>query len=263
MAEQKKTVDVTSGIGTLSFPRVFPSTAGVKKKDGVTKVYDLQFLIPKTDREQARALLKAIAEVGQAKWGDNWKKVRTPLRDADKEKDELTDDGTTTKGEKYPERLGHWFINCRSEKPVAVVDRTRNIITDPEQIYAGVKAKVSINFYPYSVEGNHGVGAGLNGVQKIADGEPIGGGGKPAVESMFDLLDDDDLGLDDDADPLADEPEPAAKPAPAKKAAAKKAPAKKAAPKPAPEPEDDLSDLEGEGEVGVEDDLYADLDADL
>lgn len=239
MATEKVTVDLTTGIGILSFPHVFKETASTNDK-GET-VYDIQFIIPKSQREDVRAILKAIKTVGEAKWGDKWKQVRTPLRDGDAEKDELTEDGTS-KEEKYPERLGCYFMNARSTKPVGVYDRQRNPILDQNDLYGGCKGKIAVTFYPYSNSGNHGVGVGLSGVQKVADGEPFGGG-RPSVESMFDILeDDDDLGLD--PDDLGDEADET--PAPAKKAAkksAKKAAAKKADPD--------------------EDDLYADLDDDI
>lgn len=239
MATEKVTVDLTTGIGILSFPHVFKETASLNDK-GET-VYDIQFIIPKSQREDVRAILKAIKTVGEAKWGDKWKQVRTPLRDGDAEKDELTEDGTS-KEEKYPERLGCYFMNARSTKPVGVYDRQRNPILDQNDLYGGCKGKIAVTFYPYSNSGNHGVGVGLSGVQKVADGEPFGGG-RPSVESMFDILeDDDDLGLD--PDDLGDEADET--PAPAKKAAkksAKKAAAKKADPD--------------------EDDLYADLDDDI
>lgn len=250
MASQNRVVkDITTGIGTFSFPHIFKETAS--KNDRGEVVYDIQFIIPKSQREDIREIMRAIKEVGEAKWGANWKKVRTPLRDGDAEKDELTEDGST-KGDKYPERLGCYFLNARSTKPVGVYDRQRNPILDADQVYAGCKGKIAVTFYPYSTSGNHGIGVGLNGVQKVADGEAIGGGGKPSVESMFDPLDDDDdLGLDDDLDTIEDDEVDEA-PAPAKKAAAKRAPAKKAAAKKAAAPvEDD------------EDDLYDDLDDDI
>lgn len=236
MAPSAKRVSLTTGVGILSFPRVFPTTAG--KKDDGTPSYDIQILIPKSDKDSVRAILRAIKEVGEDKWGDKWKSVRTPLRDGDKEREELTEDGST-KGEKYPERLGHYFLNARSTKPVTVVDRKRVPITNPDDLYGGCKGKVAVTFYPYSMSGNHGVGVGLDGVQKIADGESFGTGGRPTVESMFDLLedDDDDLDIEEDEAPV--------KKAPAKKTAAKKAAAKKKA---EPVDEDD------------EDDLYGDLD---
>lgn len=246
MAKNDLKVEHTTGIGTLSFPHLFKETAS--KNDKGETVYDVQIIIPKSQREDIRAILLAIKKVGEAKWGDKWKQVRTPLRDGDKEKDELTEDGTT-KGEKYPERLGCYFLNARSGKPIGVYDRQRNVITDPNEVYGGCKGKIAVQFFAYSNSGNHGVGAGLNGVQKIADGEPFGGGAPP-VESMFDLLDeDDDLGLDTEADAEFEELEEEVAPAPAKKAAAKKAPAKRAAAKP----------VEVEIEED-EDDLYGDLD---
>lgn len=254
MAE-KVTVDLTTGIGTLSFPHVFKETAS--KKDDGSLSYDIQIIIPKEQREDIRAILLAIKKVGVARWGEKWKSVRTPLRDGDAEKDEMTEDGST-KGEKYPERLGCFFLNARSTKPVGVYDRQRNPIQQSDELYGGCKGKIAVSFYPYSQQGNHGIGVGLNGVQKIADGEAFGGG-RPSVESMFDMLDDDeDLGLDDDDLGLDDEEieEAPAKKAPAKKAAAKKAPAKKAAAKRKPEPEPEPEPEPDEDE----DDLYDDLD---
>lgn len=246
MANDRVTVDLTTGIGIVSFPHLTQAQADKNKNDKGEPVFDLQFLIPKSDRESARAVLAAIKKVGEAKWGANWKKVRSPLRDGDAEKDELTEDGST-KGDKYPERLGHYFINARSKRPVGVVDRQRQALLGEDDIYGGCKAKINVTFYPYSQAGNHGIGVALNGVQKIADGESFGSG-RPSVESMFDLLEDDGLDLDETEDEI-DEPAPAKK-APAKRAA-KKAPAKKA-----PEPVE-------EDEFDEDDDLLDDLDDDM
>lgn len=252
------TKDITTGIGTISFPRVFESTKG-KKKDG-SDVYDIQIIIPKTQRDDLKAIFAAIKAVGMAKYGENWKKVGNPLRDGDAEKDELTEDGSTTRGEKYPERLGCYFINARSTKPVGVYDRSLTPITNPGDLYGGCKAKISVTFYPYSVEGNHGVGCSLNGVQKVADGEAFGNT-RPSVESMFEALDDpedDGLGDDLDADGF-DEPEEEPTPPPAKKRApAKKAAAKKAAPVEVDDA-DDLSDLDSQDDLDDLDDLDSDL----
>jgi hypothetical protein len=254
-------VSLTTGPGIISFPHLFKETAS--KNDKGETVYDVQLIIPKSQREDVRAILRAIKEVGEAKWGANWRKVRTPLRDGDKEKDELTESGAT-KEEVYPERLGCYFINARSSRPVAVVDRQR-VPLEPSDVYGGMKGKLNIEFYPYSNSGNHGVGAGLNGVQKIADGEPFGNTAPP-VESMFDLLDDeDDADLDtdfDDEDAFAEEEEETPAPkkrAPAKKAAAKKAPAKKAPAKRKPAPVEDLEDEDLE-DTDEDDDLWDDLD---
>ena len=236
MANDKR-VSITTGIGTLCFPKVFPDTAG--KKDDGTPSYEVQILIPKSDKASVRALLSAIKDVGEEKWGTKWKSVRTPLRDGDREKDELTEDGTT-KEEKYPERLGHYFLNARSTRPVSVVNRRLEPITNSDEVYPGCTGRISVTFYPYGKAGNFGIGVGLNGVQKVSDGDQLGGSAKPAVESMFDLLDEIDEDEIDEIEEIEDEPAKPARRATAKKAAAKKAAAKK--PVEVDEDEDDLYD---------------------
>lgn len=223
---KNKNVDLTTGIGTIAFPRLTAQTAE-KKEDG-TLVYEVQFIIPKSQKDDIRALMKAVREVGEDKWGDRWKnpKVRNPLRDGDAEADELTEDGST-KGEKYPERLGCFFFNARTQKPVGLFDRQRNPIS-ADAVYSGCRAKVAVQFYPYAKAGNQGIAVSLNGVQKIAEGEPLGNA-RPSVEAMFDVEDGDDF-EDEYGEDEFEEDEAPAKPAkkkpgakPAKKAAAKRA----------------------------------------
>jgi len=44
-------------------------------------------------------------------------------------------------------------------------------------------ARVNVNFFPYFNSGNKGIGCGLGPIQKIADGEPLGG--QISAESAF------------------------------------------------------------------------------
>lgn len=201
---KSKTVDITTNVGIISFPRVFPSTKTKKESDG-SDLYDIQYLIPKSDREGCRNIMAAIKEVGIDAFGDpQYKKNRIPLRDGDKEADNLASDNKTLNRDKYPERLGHYFFNAKSGKPVGVYDAQRNLITEASDLYGGCKAKIAVTFYAYNSNGNVGVGASLNGVQKIADGTPFGSG-RPSLESMFDVLDiDDDMGLDDEEAPVTE-----------------------------------------------------------
>lgn len=205
--KQKVTKDVKTPVGVLSFPRLFPDTVG--KKDDGSPSYEVQILIPKTDKAGLRKVLAAIKEVGEGQWGANWKSVRQPLRDGDAEGNKMADDGSLYK-DKYPERLGHYFLNARSTKPVTVVDRDLTPIVNSDEVYGGCKGLAHITFYPYATNGNTGIGVALNGVQKVADGEPFGGG-RPSVESMFDVIDSDDD--DEDDDDILDEDEAPAKPA--------------------------------------------------
>lgn len=251
MATPRVTKDLTTTVGVCSFPKVFANTKSTK--DDGTDDYNIQFIISKSDKEGVRAIMRAIKEVGEAKWGPAYKKVRIPLRNGDAEAGDLTEDGST-KGEKYPERLGCYFINARSAKPVAVIDRQRALITNSDELYAGCKVKVAVTFYPYSQAGNSGIGVALNGVQKVSDGEPIGGAGRPTIENMFDLLEDeDDEDLDmDDVDEVEETPPPAKKTAAKKAAPAKKTAAKKAAaPAPVVDEDDDLLE-DGDDEADSE-----------
>ena len=84
------------------------------------------------------------------------------------------------------------FFNASTKNAPLVVDLQRQDIIDPAEFYSGCYGKASVNLFPYSNSGNKGIGCGLNGVQKIADGEPLGGG-RETADQMF----------GDDEDPLA------------------------------------------------------------
>lgn len=44
----------------------------------------------------------------------------------------------------------------------------------PTDVYSGMYACVTVNFFPYDASGNRGVGCGLGNVCKSRDGEPLG-----------------------------------------------------------------------------------------
>ena len=69
----------------------------------------------------------------------------------------------------------------------------RQPIIDTSEVYSGVYGRASITFYAFNSNGNKGIACGLNNLQKIADGEPLGG--KTRAEDDFADLDDED---DDD-----------------------------------------------------------------
>ena len=135
---------LTTGVGTCSFPHLFPAT--IRKRDDGSEGYEVQIIIPKSDRAACRALLTAVKEVGEEEWGANWKSVKNALHDGDREKNKITGDGTTA-GERYPERANSFFFTARTKFPIAVVDRQRNLITDPGAVYAGCKIKLAVDVY--------------------------------------------------------------------------------------------------------------------
>lgn len=150
--------------------------------------YSISLLIPKTDTvtiDKVKAAIQAAYEEGQSKLKGNGKSVpplssiKNPLRDGDIEK---PDD------EAY---AGHYFVNANSTSAPGIVDANRQPIIERSEVYSGVYGRASVNFYAYNVNGNRGIACGLNNLQKIRDGEPLGG--KASAESDFATEDDDDF----------------------------------------------------------------------
>lgn len=67
----------------------------------------------------------------------------------------------------------------------------RNPILTRSEVYSGVYGRASITFYAFNSSGNRGIACGLNNLQKIRDGEPLGG--KASAESDFATDEDDDF----------------------------------------------------------------------
>ena len=159
-----------------------------KSINGGAPKYSVSLIIPKSDTEtvsKIKAAIKAAYEEGQAKLRGNAKSVpaleymKTPLRDGDKER---PDD------EAYK---NSYFINANSGTAPGVVDAARQPILDTSEVYSGVYGRASINFYAFNSNGNKGIACGLNNLQKIRDGEPLGG--KARAEDDFATDDDDDF----------------------------------------------------------------------
>ena len=152
--------------------------------------YSASIIIPKTDSAtltKIKAAQEAAVKDGiQSKWeGKKPAKLKLPLRDGDEDR---PDD---------PNYAWCYFLNASSNNKPGIVDLSRLEITDEELVYSGCYCRFSLNFYPFSVRGNKGVAAGLNNVQKVCDGERLGGGSR--AEDDFDdgyldeLLGEDDL----------------------------------------------------------------------
>ena len=86
-------------------------------------------------------------------------------------------DGVKEKtGEPFgPECKGHWVISVSSKNKPGVVDADLNEIIDKTAIVSGDYGRASINAYGYDVSGNRGVSFGLNNIQFLEKGEPLGG----------------------------------------------------------------------------------------
>jgi len=71
------------------------------------------------------------------------------------------------------------------------VDKDVKPIFDQGEVYSGCYGRASIVFYAFNQNGNKGIACGLQNIQKLADGEPLGGKARP--EDDFNTYDDDDF----------------------------------------------------------------------
>lgn len=159
-----------------------------KSINGGAPKYSVSLIIPKSDTktiEKIQAAIQAAYDEGQGKLKGNGKSVpalsvlKTPLRDGDAER---PDD------EAYADS---YFINANSGTAPGIVDADRQPILERSEVYSGVYGRASINFYAFNSNGNKGIACGLNNLQKIKDGEPLGG--KFRAEDDFDTEEDDDF----------------------------------------------------------------------
>lgn len=185
MAKFKNPMKVITGPQTRwSFCNVWEA----KSINGGTPKYSVSLIIPKSDTvtiEKINAAIQAAYTEGESKLKGNGRSVpplssiKTPLRDGDMER---PDD------EAYK---NSYFINANSATAPGIVDADRNIILERSEVYSGVYGRASINLYAFNSNGNKGIACGINNLQKIKDGEPLGG--KSRAEDDFATDDDDDF----------------------------------------------------------------------
>ena len=178
---------IITGVCRLSYANIWQA----KSINGGVPKYSTSVLIPKSDMKtiaNVKAAIEAAYYEGESKLKGNSKTVpaltslKMPLRDGDTER---PDD------EAY---AGHWFLNANSNTAPGVVDANREPIYDTSEIYSGVYARVSLTFYAFNNNGNRGIACGLQNIQKVRDGESLGG--KPKAEEDF----NDGFQVEDDSD---------------------------------------------------------------
>ena len=159
-----------------------------KSINGGAPKYSVSLIIPKSDTktlEKIKAALDAAYHEGEAKLRGSGKSVppmtslKLPLRDGDIER---PDD------EAYK---GSYFINANATNAPGIVDADRNEILTRSEVYSGVYGRASINLYAFNSNGNKGIACGLNNLQLIRPGEPLGG--KASAEADFATDDDEDF----------------------------------------------------------------------
>ena len=178
---------IVTGKCRFSFVNVFSP----KENNGGDAKYSVTLLISKSDTATLGKIKEAMAEARE-----NFCKRNGATALPQKPNHTLHDgDGVRDSGDPYgPECKGCYVITVSSKQKPVIVDSFRNEITDPAEVYSGCYGRVSVNFYPFLVPSNKGISCGLQNVQKLADGEPLGGGRTLAANDFADdFTDEDDI----------------------------------------------------------------------
>lgn len=176
----------------ISYAHVWKPTA---MEEGATLKYSVSLIIPKDDKEtvaKINAAIEAAKMVGKAILTDKKtgkllpdSRLKLPLNDGDIKR---PDDAVYANS---------YYLTANSITKPGIVSLEKDAegkfkqITDESQVYSGCWCRVSVNFYAYP-KGNIGIAVGLNNIQKVRDGEPLGG--RSSADADF----DDDFANDDD-----------------------------------------------------------------
>lgn len=159
----------------LSYPSLFePDEFGEQRN------YKTDCLISKKD-PQFKELMSVIFKTLKEDVGLTWDQLKhKPVKDFDHEAAER------------PELAGYAVVRAKSKadkKRPPVVDVKLLPIADESEIYGGVVANVHITAGCYDNKFGKGITLILNAVQKVKDGEYLGGsGGRQTPEDMFEVI---------------------------------------------------------------------------
>jgi hypothetical protein len=172
---ENQATKVVTGKVRFSYLHVWEPAA---VEEGSQKKYSVSLIIPKSDTDTVARIKNAIQsalEAGKAKFGGKIPAtLKLPLRDGDIER---ADDDAY---------LNSWFLNANSSKQPGIVDQNVQPILRQDELYSGCYGRASINFFAFNTNGNKGLACGLNNIQKLSDGELLGG----RTTAEFDFADD-------------------------------------------------------------------------
>lgn len=173
--------NVTTGEVRMSYVHLFKPYAAMP---GQEEKYSVTVLVPKSDTDTMGRINAAIEAAKQRGTTDKWNGqcppvVPTPVYDGDGVR---PSDGMAF----GPECKGHWVFtaSAKVDYPPEVVDKMGNPIINQSEVYSGMYGRVNVTFYPYAFGGKKGIGCGLGPVQKLRDGEALGGGHVSAARAF-------------------------------------------------------------------------------
>ena len=130
----------------LSEPYANPNQPGAEPK------YSVTMLIPKSDMATKADIDNSIMAAYEKAVADDWKGARPQLRSP-----LIYDgDGLRSDGSAYgKECAGHWVITASTKRKPQVVDISNvNVELAPQDIYSGMYARVTLNFFSYFININ-------------------------------------------------------------------------------------------------------------
>lgn len=168
----------------LSYPKIFTPMLPHKPKPDDKRSYSTDCLLTKDELNspEIKAIIAAAKALIHEAWGPgemSWiADYLTVVCKSGKKKLPIRKDIT---GRNYPDGIVAFFGARSMENPnfppPQVITASGLRVTDPREIYPGVRARVSLDPYLRKVDENQGVSFGLGNIQKIGDGPRIGAGG--------------------------------------------------------------------------------------
>lgn len=129
--------------------------------------------------EKIKRAIEQAKKDSVSKWGGKVPaNLKLPLRDGDIDRSE---------DEAYADS---YFFNANSRQAPQVVDKNVQPILDQSEVYSGCYGRISVNFYGFNNNGNRGIAAGLGNIQKLRDGESLGG--RSNADEDFDAIADEE-----------------------------------------------------------------------
>lgn len=185
----QKSIKTVIGPVRLSYLHVFEP---FKFNEEDTPKFSATLLIPKSDDKLIKQVNAAIQEAYNAAVTEVWGGKKPPMKNATClwDGDEPKADGES-RGEGYENKF---FLNAKSTRQPGVVDKARQPILDPDELYSGCWGYASIAFAGYSNNGKMGISCFLNNLMKTKDDAPLGNAVTSAAEDFADVeVEDDDL----------------------------------------------------------------------
>jgi hypothetical protein len=147
-----------------AFVQVFKATAMKGQADAKPKYSVRAVFLPGTD---ITALKEAAKQAASEKWGANLPKLlRSPFRMNKELETEIVG---------VPEDAIVVTFSANEDRRPGVVDAKLQDILDEADCYSGAYYRAQVRAFGYDTAGNKGVAFGLQNLQKLREGEPMGG----------------------------------------------------------------------------------------